>query len=701
MNGRQPSSTTPPRDRGLLWACACAATLLLVPLLLPLATGRVFVAGDLACFHLPLRALYAEALSAGDSVLWSSALFSGFYVHGEGQVGIFHPWHVLLYRLLPLQAAFNVEVIGSYLAALIGMRLFLRRVGLEAVPALVGALIFAFSGFNLLHLNHMNAVAIVAHLPWLLLAVEEALTGGTGRARALGGAAIALLVGSEILLGYPQYVWMSALVAATYTMARVAALRTARGLGRVTAFALLGLAVGAVQLLPTAEASADSIRGAPTLSFLLSFSMHPLNLVQIWSPYAFPDRVYAAGEELFVHELGIYNGAFCAVAPFWLLARWRSLNHRPVVIVAGGLCLIGLVLALGRYGFIYQLLAPYLPPFRTSARHIMLVHFGMAILAAVAFDDLMACARRRDRLPSSAAALLVAPIVLSLVAGLVAVPFADDGPRAQLQPVWFRLIAGAGLVAAATRIVLLTARGARPAFLILPVFVAVDLGLWGYGYMWATPPRTIAELAASVDLPDSAPAGTRIWSASLFGNCDVALLRGASILPGYSGIPPARVIPPSDEAALRLSGVSRVRTADAWTPVDPMPRVRLVADARVSADIAEDVKVIELSETALVSEQLPPMEGPVGSVAVVEDRPGRMVIALDAPRRNLLVTTEAYHTGWRAADGGRAMRVVRAYGDYLAVLIDPGTRQVVSLSIPGAHGLAVWCPWRLYCSRWH
>ena len=676
---RSPSANDLAGDRGLVWACGCATALLFVPLLVPLVTGGVFAAGDLACFHLPLRALYAEALSAGDSVLWSSALFSGFYVHGEGQVGVLHPWHALLYRLLPLQAAFNVELIASYPVALFGMRLLLRRLGLEAVPSLVGALIYAFSGFNLMHLNHMNAIAIVAHIPWLLLAVEEVMASGTARGRALGGAGIALLIGSQVLLGYPQYVWMSGLIAAVYTTVRAAALRTTRGLVPVATLALLGLAIGAVQVLPTAEASADSIRGVPSMSFLLSISMHPLNLVQIWSPYAFPERVYAGGDELWVHELSIYNGAFSAVAPFWLLARWRSLRHRPLVIVAACLCLTGVILALGRYGLLYQLLVqiPYLPWFRASARHILVVHFGLAILSAVAIDDLMACARRRDRLASPAVALLAAPIVLSLLAGLVAAPFLEDTPAARLQPLWFRLTAGAGLVAAATRIVSLSARGARPALLILPLFVAVDLGLWGYGYMWATPPRTIAGLAASIDLPESAPAGTRIAAQSLFGDCDIALLRGFSILPGYAGLPPARVLSPSDQSTLRLSGVSRVRGADGWTTVEPMARARLVADVRVSSDIAQDVKTITLADSALVSDELPPMEGPPGSAAIVEDRPGYMVIALDAPRRNLLVTTEAYHSGWRAADGERALRVVRAYGDYLAVLVEPGTRQVV------------------------
>jgi hypothetical protein len=679
MSEARPSTGPRAQDRGLLIACGCASVLLMVPLLIPLATGQVFTQDDLGCFHLPLRSLYANALSAGDSLLWSSALFSGFYVHGEGQVGILHPWHLLLYRLLSLQTAFNVELIASYPAALAGMGFFLRRIGLDAGPSLFGALIFAFSGFNLLHLHHMNAVAIVAHIPWLLLSVEHAMAGDTPRVRALGSAGVALLVGSEILLGYPQYVWMSGLIVGGYTMLRAVALRTVRGPGRVVAFALLGLAIGCVQLIPTIEASTDSIRAAAPLEFSLSYSMHPLNLLQLWSPHAFPFRIYSSQAEFQVHEFGIYNGAFCTVALFWVGARWRALRHRAAALAAAGLCVIGVVLALGRYGIVYNLLAqvPVFSRFRVPARHIMLVHFGMAILSAVAIDDVIAFARRRDRMPFGVVAALGAPIVLSILAGLIAAQFPQDALGLPSQPTWLRLTVGAALMGAAARLIVLSSRGARPALWILPLFVAFDLGPWGYDYMWTTPPRTIAELAASVEVPDTVPAGSRISAPLVTDICDAALLRDYSVVPGYAGLPPARVISYFDETALRLSGVSWLRVKDAWAPMDPMPRARLVTDVRVSSDIARDVSTIELSKTALVSEELPAIDGPAGSAAMVEDRPGRMVIEVSAPRRNLLVTTEAYHAGWRAADDEGAIRVVRAYGDYLAAVIEPGTRQIV------------------------
>ena len=101
MTGREPGLVW------LNWLIGCCSAVLFAPLAWPLVTGRVFVFGDLQSFNLPIRHLYQSALEAGDSVLWTPSLFSGFYLHGEGQVGMCHPLHYLLYRFLPLGPAFN------------------------------------------------------------------------------------------------------------------------------------------------------------------------------------------------------------------------------------------------------------------------------------------------------------------------------------------------------------------------------------------------------------------------------------------------------------------------------------------------------------------------------------------------------------------------------------------------------------------
>ena len=109
-------------------------------------------------------------------MLWSPALGSGVYLHAEGQTGMAHPFHLLIYRFLPLTAAINVEMLASYIAAAAGMFILLRHFSIRRDAAAMGALLFAFSGFQLLHLNHLNMVAVAAHLPWLLYAGDLLMT---------------------------------------------------------------------------------------------------------------------------------------------------------------------------------------------------------------------------------------------------------------------------------------------------------------------------------------------------------------------------------------------------------------------------------------------------------------------------------------------------------------------------------------------
>src|SRR4051812_34704911 len=85
-------------------ASACCLTAMALPLL----KGQVLDLNDLGTIHLPLRAFYSQCLISGDSFVWHPGIFCGYYIHGEGQVGMYHPLHFAAYGLLPLITAFNL-----------------------------------------------------------------------------------------------------------------------------------------------------------------------------------------------------------------------------------------------------------------------------------------------------------------------------------------------------------------------------------------------------------------------------------------------------------------------------------------------------------------------------------------------------------------------------------------------------------------
>ena len=291
-------------------ALACSAALL-VPLVQPLFARRVFAYNDLAWFNLPMRYLYQEALRAGDSVLWTPSVLSGFYLHGEGQTGVFHPLHLLLYRFLRLESAFNLELIASYVFAFAGMVWFLRRLRCSAAAASTGAMLFAFSGFTLLHHPHLNMVAVVAHLPWFLAAADVLIADERPRARRCTFAALAVFVASGFLVGFPQSMWWNMLALAGFAALRAGETRRWHALMPCAAAVAIGVLLGGIQLVPTADVAARSIRADLSRDFALTFSLHPLNLVQLWSPHALARGAFSARDHMWLHEFGIYSARSC------------------------------------------------------------------------------------------------------------------------------------------------------------------------------------------------------------------------------------------------------------------------------------------------------------------------------------------------------------------------------------------------------
>lgn len=665
-----------------------AAVALVAPLCWPLLTGRIFSGADLPNFNLPVRYVYSESLRAGDSVLWTPSLFSGFFIFGDGQAGMAHPFHVVLYRVAPLWLAFGLEILTSYLVALAGARVLFGRLGFTPAGAWLGAMVFAFSGFNLLHISHMNAVAIVAHIPWVLAAAHALMTSAHRRTRAWAFFGIALLVGSELLLGYPHYVWMTVLAVGALVIGLIRAGAPLTRAGLVILAGALGVLIGGVQLAATWDMLHTSIRADPSLAFRLTGSLSPWNLLQLWSPFVFAHRIYASAEEFLVHEFGVYNGAFCTLSLAWVAMRWRSLERRRLVVALLVFGAFSLLLALGRYGGLYPLLAqlPVLDTLRVPARHIMLLHLAFAGLAAVVFDDSIGLERRGERVPWPRLWPLAAVALLSVITSVTGAIVAGSPwavARFMLLSGFARASFGSALVVAAAGLLALAARGIRGALVGLALFVAADLGAWGYGYVLQTPLTTIEAVRASANLPPGIQPGEYVFPPTNFFEANLGVLRGVRLSSGYAGLMPASVLNPSDELAARLGGVSWRFVDKTWRRVpDPMPRARLVADARVSSAIAADILAIDIATTALVDSPIPATNGRRGEATITADRPGLIVVHTVAPAGQLLVLTERFHAGWRAADRDAALTPIRIDGDLLGCVVPAGARDVTFTFAP-------------------
>jgi hypothetical protein len=645
----------------LVLACSAA---LLAPLVRPMWSTRIFVYNDLLWFHLPMRYLYQQALRAGDSLLWTPAVFSGFYLHGEGQTGVFHPLHLLLYGFLRLEKAFGLELLFNYVAAFAGMVWFLHRLRCSPVAACTGAMLFAFSGFSLLHFHHLNMVAVVAHLPWLLAAADVVIADDRPRARRWAFGALAALIASGFLVGFPQSMWWDALALAGFATLRAGETGRWRALIPCAAAVAIGVLLGGIQIVPTADAAARSMRADLSREFALTYSLHPVNLFQLWSPHALSGGAYTALDFMWLHEFGIYSGALLPVALAWVWIRRAAMpGRRALIASATAFAAVALVLALGRYGGVDPLLTylPVLGSFRAPTRYIVLAQFALAILAALTVDDLLAIVEGRAQGPAGLLPALWIPAALGLATTVVL-----NGRLMSFTPQVFAPVAtaapGVAVVALVTLLVFLAGRGrgrlAAVALAALIVVTAADLGAYGIGFIRGEPPRPIIALIGPILRAPSAPeeAYAAVSDEGPFRS-NLLVLQGYRLTTGYAGLFPGSRHPLGSDEALRLSGTRWLFTTEgARLPfAGGVPRVRLLDEGGQPAS---------------------------GVVRLAIDRPGRLVVHVEAPGRRIVALTERFHDGWTAKSGGTAVPTVRVDSDFLGCVVEPGTHRLVLRFMP-------------------
>ena len=723
-------------ERSLFAWSLLVALLLLAGLAAPFFAGRVYLGHDLGDFHLPARAFYAEQLARHEAFDWMPSLFSGFYLTGEGQDGYYHPVHWLLFRFLPLRTALGWEYLCSYPFMLVGMWLFLRRRLRRWDAAMLGSVMFTFSSFNLLHFVHPGAVASVAHIPWMLAAIDVVMVDAHRIRVATAQAILALLTGSQILLGCPQFVWFSLIVESGFTVFLLVTRRFAArdgcatmpscgqcvGCGRSSYSRViiakgLGLLLGAVQWLPILDSLIHGTWQTNDSGVAGLESLHPINLVQLVAPYLPVDRAFGAD----ARELSLYVGAVPLMLVVWVFARRRELQSlRPLACVAGGLAAVALFLAICDFARLpwLRLILPEIGWFRYSCRYIVLFQFAVSVLASIGFvvlgREALRSQRQRDSVSEESAGnqlwkkfeALWAVVLISVAVALAGFILQE---RRFVAP-WPYVLAGPLFLATAAILIIAAAQGVRGALVSLILFAAADLGFYGLSCTLseptgrpegllatiAAPPSDSDSVVGSTSLHEAAEPPDRVFAPSTDANRaaraigNQMTLGGWRRVDGYAELEPRRQLNYYSLPALRVASTRWVRRtpatsaipgliarSDLWCEVpDPLPQVRLVARVVASDNPANDLARIDVQRAALCEYPLafPPDSG--GQATLVAQRPGWMQIDVRCKSPQLLSVAESFHSGWHCTVDGCPRPVCRVNGDFLGCPVESGQHQV-------------------------
>jgi len=384
------------------------APLLLLPLFgifyFPLLSGQAFLWEDIPELNYPLVLYAVDSLRHLQLPFWTPYVFGGMPFFSDPQTTLFYPpfwlfipvaimtgtsivaytWYILLHILL---LGFGTYFLG-------------RNFGFERVTALFAAAVFMFCGFVSLHVMH-TFIFVVAWFPLIFLFLRRAYASGRFRDILIA----ALLHGFSLLGGYPQYSMHLAYFFVLWTALDVWMHRregvkpAARRIAFFGVFMAAGLALAAIQYLPSFEHMAESAREK------MSFEESANGAVAIWqivcffapkffgwltgnpgagSPFwAFPGQSFLYWETAF----------FIGITPLFLMMRsLLDIRRDWKIAFFAGLAALLFLLALGASTPLYSLVfhaAPGFKTFRIPGRFLFGMSFCLVMLAGMGMDRLL------------------------------------------------------------------------------------------------------------------------------------------------------------------------------------------------------------------------------------------------------------------------------------------------------------------------
>lgn len=381
--------SAPPVHRQTLLFAALLVGLVLFLFRDAILGGRVFFHRDVHLMWYTQVETFVRAVTAGEWPVWNPFIGFGQPLWADANTQVLYPptWLNLLMRPWTYYTAY---VVAHLLFAGAGLFALARRLEMGRAAAAAAALVWVASGPLLSVVEMWNQLAGAAWMPWAGLAALATLHTGRRRWAILWGVCQA----AQVLGGSVEAALMTATGVILYAVVMRpwtdggAAPRRVLALGALALATAVGLS--AAQWIPSLAVAARSARAhlpAETRSY---WSVHPAALLQMWLPVPLAElrlspavrrALFEGREPLFASlYLGLPSVALVGAA---FVARRRRL---PVLLAAS--FLLAVVLALGRYTPVYEVLArlPPLSALRYPVKAMLGAGLCWALLAGTGFE---------------------------------------------------------------------------------------------------------------------------------------------------------------------------------------------------------------------------------------------------------------------------------------------------------------------------
>src|SRR5213594_4550673 len=142
----------------------------------PLFSSKNFYFRDILNFHYPLRKVLIESYARGEFPLWNPYVYLGQPMLANPNYMALYPTN-LFHLFLPFNYAFKLHFLVHPILGGLGLYFLQRRLGIAALAAFGGSLVYQFSGVTLSFLNLYSIVQTVALMPWVGWGMTVALRG--------------------------------------------------------------------------------------------------------------------------------------------------------------------------------------------------------------------------------------------------------------------------------------------------------------------------------------------------------------------------------------------------------------------------------------------------------------------------------------------------------------------------------------------
>ena len=683
-----------------MWSLTITLALVLLPYssllgfnAIPMSDDR-FVS-DLFGGEFPVMTAMGRQLRAGVFPGWEPGIASGMSYTGVW------PLVAMTFGLLanPV-AALDLYLLIVLLGAGLSGWAFARRLGASPAGTVLGGVAWALSGVMTTQMRHPILWNVLAFTPLALAILDKAIDPSTDRpSQRRWFAAFGLVLGWQWAGGFPQSAYGASLLYGAWALVCGGWLHPTwperlRRWAHFGATSLLGVAMGAVSLLPLRALAPLSVRASGITWEMASDRRYWLPAASsfVW-PYLHGDASDGTyrGTDIF-WESHVYFGFLTFLAALvCLVMKRRELRVK----LLGGAALLAFLLALGSNTPLFRLFWQFVPgmnSFRFPQRFLFITTLALVGLGALGLTWFEAwLLARSERVGPMRARVLVALLValvgidLSLVQRRQNVMV--DGRRWLAPPRTVEVLRrepGLGRIYTLDpqpqhMVVHQSARGWSD---LRPYFRHRETVEPNTNLYWS-----IASASGYVGLP--LRVHSRVWGRTEeFHSGFVAQLRRTTggpyeVASGFGRVlttfgvthvvAPFPVVHPDLERVPLVTEVFLYRLRSRVGPVWFVPNAVMFGGDHVATANAMLAPTFDPARTVLLHEGGSAMQG--GATARVtwqRTSPDEGMATVDATGAGWVVFNETFHPDWMATDNGRSAPVVRANLAEMAVRVGPG-----------------------------